>query len=545
MAIGVDVMSFGYPLILMLLVIPAAIFYWEQRSTARWEAPLKRFGTLPQVKTLFNFNPKTGVHQRQLFYAGLAFLILALGRPQWGQKEETVNRRGLEILFAVDVSHSMKSEDIPPSRIEKSVTEIIQLVDGLGAHRTGLITFAGSASPIVPMTNDLGAFKLFLKTIKYHDESVGGTNLEAPFRLAQKMFSQGSNSDKALIIFTDGEGHDGNINDIIDEARSQRIHIYPVGVGTQAGQPIPLWVNGQPSGYLKDKKGTVVISHIDIEGLKQLATEGQVFLINEKGGSALGVFQELQRLKKGSFQTRRVSSKIDRYPWFVALALLCFFTEMTLTQSTRIVFLGKRILIFLLCCGLTAAALRGAPLHANPLADLRNLRGNHFYKKGNADRAFKYYSRLPDENAKTHLNRGIALEQSKLHPQASSEFGAALNRLRKNDPLRHDAYHNLGNSLMGEKKYADAVQAYQQALIQNHSDADTKHNLEMALKLIGKQEQPQQQQQSPAKKSQSQDDQKKQNAKSVLDSFRDEEQKTLQDKMRRRSAKPKPVEKDW
>lgn len=555
-------MNFGNPLLLWLLLIPLVLWFLEKRMHAQVQSRLSTFGSLSLVEGLMNVHAPARILKRRLFYAAIILVLVALARPQWGQKEETVTSKGLEVIFAIDVSKSMFSEDVVPNRLEKSLLEIDRLIDVLSLNRLGLITFAGSASPVVPITSDQAALKMFLKSVKYHHEEVPGTNLQTAFTQAEKMFTHDSGHDKVLILFTDGESNDGHIDGIADKARDEKIHIYPIGVGTQSGQPIPVLQNGVPSGYLKDKKGNVVISHLDLDVLKNMATENKLFLINEKGGSTAGLYQELAGLQKGTFSTKHVSSKVDRYPIFILLALLCLLAEFSLTQATQLRWKGKKILTLALCVGLCVGATGRSPLHAStPLGDLRILKGNSFYKDGNYKNAYKFYQMLPDDEPKAHLNRGLALEKSKQYPAAEAEFGKAIQQLNpakgpqkvsqvKHKQLVSEALYDLGNSLVGDQKYTDALNAYQQSLLINPRDIDTKHNLELTRRLIKKQEQEQKQQKQKQQKAKAKksddpkDNEKKQNAKSVLDSFKDQEQQDLEEQMQKQ-AREKKVEKDW
>ncbi len=550
-------MSFAEPLWLCLLMIPLVLWWLESRFHQRRAAPLERFGQLHLVQSMLSENSWGLRAKRALFYLGMLCLLLVLARPQWGFKEESFKSRGLEVIFAVDLSRSMLAEDVIPNRLEKTVLEMGRMIDALGLNRLGLVTFEGSASPLVPLTADHSAIKLFMNTLKVHREPLPGTSLAAAFECAEKMFSKNTAYDKALIIFTDGEDHEGGLGHWRERAENQKIHVYPVGIGTEAGQPIPVYQDGKAAGYKKDRQGKLVISHMNLEALKTLSTENKIYLINEKGGSALAVMQDLENLKKGTFQNRRLASKIDRYSLFALLALVLISLETCLSHASqprdwkknlsRMEAFSKKsaaveahTVAALIVLTLCFSRILAGTVYAGPIDDLRLRKGNQYLEKGNLRRAYKYYERLPEDEATTHLSRGLALEKSNEHGAAANAFAQALKHMEPGNPLRSDAFYNLGSSLAGTKQFPEALKALEQSLLLKPNDPDTKHNLEVVRRLMVEQKQQKPQPQNQEHKENKQQSQ----AKSILDSFKDQEKKDLEERMRQQQ-KEKHVEKDW
>src|SRR5690606_32569928 len=170
----------------------------------------------------------------------IACMSFALVNPKIGTKLETVKREGVDVVFALDVSKSMLVEDIAPNRLDKSKQLITQIINGLAGDRVGIIGYAGSAFPQVPITTDFGAAKLFLNGMNTDMVSSQGTAITQAIEMAQTFFDDESQTNRVIFLVSDGEDHGGNISKISEEAAEKGIRIFPIGVGTVEGGPIPI-----------------------------------------------------------------------------------------------------------------------------------------------------------------------------------------------------------------------------------------------------------------------------------------------------------------
>jgi len=264
-----------------------------------------------------------------LYLIGISILIFCLLRPQYGVKNDTIRKQGQDILIALDTSTSMLSEDIKPSRFERAKQEILELSQWIHSDRLGLISFSGSAFVSCPLTLDYAAFRLFLDDAYVGNVSHPGTNLEATIDEAINSFSQfSSKSQKNLIIVSDGESFDGDTSAAASKAKEAGIKVFTLGIGKPKGDPIPIKnTEGQMVDYKKNKQGELVISTLNDKTLKELAqsTGGRYFQLEES--QITDVVQALKGQQNSTLANQKISYKIDRYVYFLWIALGLLWTE--------------------------------------------------------------------------------------------------------------------------------------------------------------------------------------------------------------------------
>lgn len=269
-----------------------------------------------------------------LFWLTALCLSLALTRPQWGVMEETVQQRGLDVVIAIDLSTSMRAEDVKPSRIDNAREELAFLVEELKGHRIGLVGFAGSAFLFCPLTLDTDAVELFLDEMTIEAVPVPGTSLGDAIRTAMKTFQLGGESSggsKVLLLLTDGEDHESQPVEAAKEAAQAGIIIDTVGLGTLGGSEIPDPVSGD---VLRDEMGEVVVSKLDGKILEEVSrVSGGTFM--RLDASRDGLTSYLKMLKKR--QTRALGETVDvrrheRFPIFAGLAAMAFLFALILEE---------------------------------------------------------------------------------------------------------------------------------------------------------------------------------------------------------------------
>lgn len=258
-----------------------------------------------------------------------ACFSLALVNPKIGTKLETVRSQGVDIVFAVDVSKSMLAEDIKPNRLEKSKQLVREIINSLASDRIGIIAYAGKAFPQLPITTDYAAAKMFLGSMNTDMMSSQGTAIHEAIQLATTYYDDEEQTNRVLIIISDGEDHGGEAVDIAEEASDQGIKILTIGVGDVKGGPIPIKRNGIVLNYKKDKNGETVITRLDEAILKEIAEETNGVYIN--GSNTADVVESikdvLNSMDKKEFESKQIADFKDQFQWFLGFGILLLFID--------------------------------------------------------------------------------------------------------------------------------------------------------------------------------------------------------------------------
>jgi Ca-activated chloride channel homolog len=272
-----------------------------------------------------------------LFLAAMAFALIAAARPQVGARTVQVNRQGIDVVVALDVSLSMDAGDVVPSRLERSKQEIRELLEGLRGNRVGILLFSGSPFLYCPLTLDVAAANLFLDAVKTDVLPDPGTNLESALNGAKSALEHAEGKGgRAIVVFTDGESHEGNPVEVARALGQAGMPVITVGVGTPAGEPIPvLDEEGRPAGYKKDRSGQVVLSRLDEDVLQQIAqvSGGKYLPATLQGheiGDLLDFLGRMERGELGGSYRRRVE---ERFQIPAGLAAVFLILALVLPES--------------------------------------------------------------------------------------------------------------------------------------------------------------------------------------------------------------------
>jgi len=261
-------------------------------------------------------------------------LAIALVNPKIGTKLETVKREGVDIVFAVDVSKSMLAEDIAPNRLEKSKQLVTQIINNLASDRVGIIAYAGKAFPQLPITTDYSSAKMFLQSMNTDMLSSQGTAINEAIKLARTYYDDDEQTNRVLIIISDGEDHSNVAANVAEEAADEGIRIFTIGVGDIKGGPIPEKRNGIILNYKKDNNGETVITRLDEETLKNIATEANGAYIN--GSNTNKVVEEirdiLNKMDKKEFEAKQFADFESQFQWFLGAAILFLFIDIFLLE---------------------------------------------------------------------------------------------------------------------------------------------------------------------------------------------------------------------
>jgi Ca-activated chloride channel family protein len=266
----------------------------------------------------------------------LSLLILAAANPQIGTRLEEVKQTGIDVFILLDVSLSMSAEDIKPNRLEKAKYQISNLINKLRGDRIGLIIFSGDAYVQIPLTTDYSAANLFLSAVDFKSVPQPGTAVATAINLAIKSFDFKSATQKVIVVITDGEDHDGDVTEAVNDAVSKNLKIYTIGLGSPEGVPIPIYNSqGEAVGYKKDREGNTILTKLNDDILKEIASKG-------KGKYYRGtnyedyldqIFKELSSIEKTEFGTKKVTDYEDRFYYFLAPAILLLILEFFLSES--------------------------------------------------------------------------------------------------------------------------------------------------------------------------------------------------------------------
>ena len=261
-------------------------------------------------------------------------LAIALVNPKIGTKLETVKREGVDIVFAVDVSKSMLAEDIAPNRLEKSKQLVTQIINNLASDRVGIIAYAGKAFPQLPITTDYSSAKMFLQSMNTDMLSSQGTAINEAIKLARTYYDDDEQTNRVLIIISDGGDHSNVAANVAEEAADEGIRIFTIGVGDIKGGPIPEKRNGIILNYKKDNNGETVITRLDEETLKNIATEANGAYIN--GSNTNKVVEEirdiLNKMDKKEFEAKQFADFESQFQWFLGAAIFFLFIDIFLLE---------------------------------------------------------------------------------------------------------------------------------------------------------------------------------------------------------------------
>lgn len=265
--------------------------------------------------------------------------IFALADPQIGTKLENVERKGVDIFIALDVSKSMLAEDVAPNRLEKAKHEIAAFIDRLRGDRIGLICFSGISFVQCPLTLDYSAAKLFLSDIDTHLIPQPGTAISSAIEMARQSFVTKELKHKVLIIITDGEDHEGDPVEAAKKAAEEGVVIYTIGIGTPGGAPIPEFdTHGNRVGYKKDREGKIVTTKLDVLTLEKVAFEtGGKYYISSTGESELDkIYEEIYAMEKKELASRQFTQFEDRFQIFLAIVILLLVIELLLSERKKL-----------------------------------------------------------------------------------------------------------------------------------------------------------------------------------------------------------------
>ena len=319
-------MSFGAPQFLFLLAaipVVALFLQWAWRLRA---AALGRIGDPVLVERLgLAAGRRMSSIRLALWFTGVSLLILSLARPQWGSDIEIVEQRGVQVMVALDVSRSMLAQDLKPTRLDRAKLEISDLISRLEGDEVGIVLFSGASFIQFPLTSDYATARTYLNNAGPNAISRQGTVIAEAIEVAMAGFSSERESQKVIVIMTDGENHEGDPVSAARHARRQGAVVYTVGLGSPEGAAVPQY--GDSSNINIDRRdahGQEIISRIDEVALQQIAESGggRYFRVTGRGAIS-GLAEEIQSFQEQSLQSEFSQRRVERFQLFLLAGALC------------------------------------------------------------------------------------------------------------------------------------------------------------------------------------------------------------------------------
>ncbi|MCB9738348.1 MAG: VWA domain-containing protein [Deltaproteobacteria bacterium] len=493
-----DALTFGNPELAWLALVALAVTAWGVLRVRRADKALARLGTGKVVHRLVaSRSPGRALARELLIGVALLLLVGAATRPRYGLRETEVSNAGIDIVFAVDASKSMLVRDIVPNRLQGTSLEISGLLERLAGGRVALVPFAGIPFVQCPLTTDHEVIRTYLAELRTEDMPVGGTNLGRAIAVASDVLTGSEQNEqaklqgnlvpqfkgskhKAIVIFSDGEAHEGDAVEAAKKAAAKGIRVFTVGVGSSFGDPVPIVAaDGSVTGTLKDNDGNPIFSKLDLDLLASVAdaSGGKSFHYANKT-VVPELFAALDALEKAEYRERFKMLGEDRYQWLLGPALLLLLIALSLSERRRAVVPVVAALL-LLFAGPTArqaaaqtaeapaAAAADAPAAGSPedertqaerrhdrsLLDRENpdvAEGRDLLaagKAGEARAAFEQAQKTRPEHAILWYDLAIAQAVIGLHSEAAVAFGRCLSALDEADPeLEADLHYGAGTN---------------------------------------------------------------------------------------------------
>ncbi len=330
--IQLDQKIYLYALVLLPIMVVGFLLLqiWKKKAQQRFSEPdlLKKLA--PNKSNFKN------ILKLIIQVLGVGCVVLALVNPKAGTKLETVQREGVDIVFAVDVSKSMLAEDIAPNRMEKAKRLVSEIINELASDRIGIIAYAAQAYPQLPITTDYGAAKMFLQGMNTEMLSSQGTAISDAIELATTYYNDAAQTNRVLFIVSDGEDHsNGNATAAVSKALDANIKIFTVGVGTEKGGPIPIREKGVLERLKRDAEGEVVITKLQQTTLLDIAQEGNgQYIDGSNTAQAVAQIKEaLNQMDKMAFEAKQFSDYKDQFQWFLGAALVLFLLDLFIFEG--------------------------------------------------------------------------------------------------------------------------------------------------------------------------------------------------------------------
>ena len=334
---------FAHPDFLYLLfLLPVLVAFYVYAIVLKKKA-IKKYGNPELLAELMpEVSPKRQHLKFWLLFGAITMVIIVMAGPQFGSKLETVKRQGVEIMVCLDVSNSMLAEDVSPDRLSKAKQMLSKLTDGFSNDKVGLIVFAGDAFTQLPITSDYVSAKMFLSSINPSMVSTQGTAIGAAINLAVRSFTPSETSDKAIILITDGENHEGGAIEAAQEAAKKGMRVFVLGVGSPDGSPIPVEGTNE---FRRDKDGNVVVTRLNEQMCQEIAKAGNGIYVrvDNTNNAERALNAEINKLAKADVETQVFTEFDEQFQVLAWLAILLLAADLMILNRKNPLFKNVKL----------------------------------------------------------------------------------------------------------------------------------------------------------------------------------------------------------
>ena len=478
-------MSFVHPTLALMALAVLILLGWVMvRSRSRWIARLRRFGDPALLERASAIPPPRLAALRQALKVGaISLAVLALARPQFGVREGSRGQTGRDVLVLLDLSRSMNAGDVGSSRLQAAKEAVVGLLSQSAGSRFGLIVFGGSAFLQLPLTADQGAFRRFLEAGTTDDLANPATDLSRALTAALTTFEhEGERGFQTIVLVSDGESMEGELGPVLKRLRDRSVPVFALGVGTEAGAPIPADSTRSPEQWHRDHIGRIVQSRLEEGELRRAALETGGSYLRWEPRVATRLGSELARLEKRTLGSRTSSERADQFQWPLGIAIFMLLVEPLIGRRKRQLSLVHHTAMALVTTSFLGSCAPGW---------WQRRSGERLYSAGNYREAYRAFQQAFDTSSEPglHYDLGVVLYRMKQYENAAKSFreAAAVPKLKQK------SQYNLGNAYVRMAEEApekdellrQAIGAYEEALRLQPSDSLAKWNLELALQRRG------------------------------------------------------------
>ncbi len=496
---------------LWLLPLTVLVFIFRGR---RVRQSLEKFAD-PQLLTRLTGEGPGGMRAIRpiLTISALGFMLIALAGPRWGSHYQEVIQKGVDIVLLVDVSPSMLVQDVKPDRLERARREISDFIGVVQGDRVGLVAFSGAAFIQCPLTLDYGALNLFLNALSPDLIPAPGTDLGEALKVGMSAFDPKAETDKVMILITDGEDNEAKGVQAAREAAARGIKIFVFGIGDPSGGPIPQQEG--KGGFKKDTDGNMILSKLDEEQLREIASiTGGRYVRAVSGDLDLDLLY-FDGVKSSTHASTVKSGKIkvfeERFTLFVLAAFVILLFEGFLrNMGKKSPFSGKGLRIFILCLFFLMPVFLSCNMAGWVAPVFGSEDPDELYRNGKFKEAEVLYEKSDMDNPKDlrfRYNRGCAGYQGSDYKGAMAAFSSVYKRTQDKE-MQYKAVFNAGNTAFKEGDFSMAAQYFKQAIQLKTDSENAKFNLELTLKEIQKQKKSEEKKEGDSSKDQKNMDQK-------------------------------------
>jgi Ca-activated chloride channel homolog len=478
-------MSFVHPYVALTALVILILLGWvivQNRSPRR--ARLQSFGDPALLERASALpRPRMAALRQMLKIGAITLLILSLARPQFGTRDGSHAQTGRDVLVLLDLSRSMNAADVQGSRLRASKETVVELLSRSGGSRYGLIVFGGSAFLQLPLTTDHGAFRRFLEAGTTDDLANPATDVSRALSAAVTTFEhEGERGFQTVVLVSDGESMEGDIGPVLKRLRTMRVPVFSLGVGTEAGAPLPADSTQSTEQWHRDHIGRIVQSRLDEGELRRTALETGGAYLRWAPGVGAQLASELARLEERTLGSRTSSERADQFQWPLGLAILMLGVEPLIGRRKRKLTSMSYAPMALAAIGFLSSCAPGT---------WQSRSGERLYTAGNYREAYRAFQEAFNASGEPalHYDLGVVLYRMKQYENAAKSFREAA----VVPELKQKSQYNLGNALVRMAEEAPekdellrlAIGAYEEALRLQPGDSLAKWNLELAVQRRG------------------------------------------------------------